>query len=67
MLVHLVIAYVVVGLILAAVASIVADRTRIGVGATALLTALLWPILLIGAAQLAAWTGTAKLLRKAGA
>ena len=67
MLMTVLMVYVVVGLILATVASIVADRTRIGVGATALLTALLWPVLLLGAAQLAAWTGAAKLLRKASA
>lgn len=56
----------VVGLIVAAVASVISDRFQSGARVTALLSGLVWPVVVVGAAQLALWTASVYAGRKAG-
>lgn len=60
----MVIAYVVVGLAVAAAASVLSDRFRTNAGGAALLAGALWPVVLIGAAQVMLWTAGVHVLSR---
>lgn len=56
--------YVIVGLLAAAIASVVSDRNRVNVGAVVALTAVTWPVLVVGAGQLGLWALIAGATRR---
>ena len=55
--------YGVVGLCSSAGASVIADRFQTDGRAATLFSALLWPILIVGVAQLLLWTSVAEMFR----
>lgn len=62
---NMLLVYFVVGLAVAALASVVSDRFHTRAGVTALLAGLLWPLVLIGAVQVALWMAVASAVRAA--
>ena len=60
-----VICYVVVGLLVAVIVSVLADRSSTRPGSAILMSALIWPVIIIGAAQMGLWTLIAEVLRTA--
>ena len=60
-------AYVVVGLVAATIASVISDRNRVNVGAVIALTAVTWPVLVVGAGQLGLWALIAGATRRSAA
>ena len=59
--------YGAVGLCSSAGASVIADRHRTNPGIAAVLTALIWPIVILGVAQLLLWTSVAEMFRSSTA
>ncbi len=57
--------YVVLGTLFAAVVSVIADKLHAAAGTAAVITGLVWPIIVVGAAQMALWTAAAELARSA--
>ena len=61
------IGYLVVAIVFAIIASVAADAFGTNAGAAALLTALFWPVVTVGAAQVVLWISAVKICRGAPA
>lgn len=60
---NMLVVYFVVGLAVAALASVVSDRFRSNAGGAAVVAGLLWPLVVVGLVQVGLWVAAVKVTR----